>query len=173
MPPPSSVLAADSLAEIAPNIASLDLPMLTWLLSFLLLSAAAPCEATVCRCRPMPHEEAAARADVIFTATVVSVDERKGDSGAPRFGHEARMRVHASWKGVDTPEVVAVGGGTSCDFIYRPGDRYLIYGQVDSSGAIHATYCTGSRRTEPGAESVEPLGEPLRTWSKSAASGPR
>lgn len=136
-------------AEIAPNLASLDLPMLTWLLSFVLLSAAAPCETAVCRCRPMPHEEAAARADVIFTATVVSVDERKGDSGAPRFGHEARMHVHASWKGIDTPEVVAVGGGTSCDFIYRPGDRYLIYGRVDSTGAIHATYCTGSRRTEP------------------------
>src|SRR5688500_1694359 len=105
--------------------------MMTWLLSFLFLAAAAaPCEPAVCRCRPIPREEAVAGADVIFTATVVGGRELQGEAGPLPFGHQARMRVHAAWKGVESPEVIAVGGMTSCDFFYRPGDRYLIYGEV-------------------------------------------
>ena len=148
--------------------------MMTWLLAILLLSPAAPCEAAFCRCRPISQEEAAAQADAIFTATVVSVrDLPPAEPGGPGLGHEARMRVHAAWKGVESPEVVLHGGVTSCRFELRPGDRYLIYGSVDSTGAFHAGYCTGSRRTEPGAENVDALGPPARTWPELGAAAAR
>lgn len=138
--------------------------MTTWLLSLLL--AAAPCETTAfCRCVPITPEAAAERADAIFTATVVSVRNfPPAEPGGRSPGHEARLRVHAAWKGVESPEVVIQSRGTTCDFVFRPGDRYLIYGRMDSAGVFHAGYCMGSRRVEPGAETVEALGPPPRTW---------
>lgn len=146
-----------------------------WLLSLLLLSAAAapPCTPMVCRCVPISQEEAAQQADGIFTATVVSVRPLVADSGAPPLGHEVRMRVHAAWKGVDAAEVVVAGGMTSCDFDFKAGDRYLIYGSADSGGAFHAGYCSGSRRVEPGDERTDALGPPARTWPDADPPRPR
>ncbi len=142
--------------------------MITLLLSLLL--AAAPCGAAFCRCIPITPEEAAARADAVFTATVVHVQVLPPrEPGRPALGHRARMRVHAAWKGVRAPEVVIESGMTSCAFDFRAGDHYLIYGRVDSAGVLHASQCSGSGRTEPGTVNVAGLGAPQRTWPRPGA----
>lgn len=143
--------------------------MITLLFSLLLM--AAPCDAAAfCRCVLITPEEAMERADAAFTGTVVSVRSLPpGQPGAPAGGQEVRMRVHAAWKGVDAPVVMLVAGMTSCDFNYRPGDRYVIYGRAGTDGVFRASYCGGSRLIEPGAENVEPSGPPQRTWPAPAA----
>jgi hypothetical protein len=143
--------------------------MITLLFSLLLM--AAPCETgAFCRCVLITREAAMERAGAVFTATVVSVRSLPpGEPGAPAAGQEVRMRVHEAWKGVDGPEMILVAGLTSCDFNYRPGDRYVIYGSVGSDGVLRARYCGGSRLIEPGPESMEPPAPPQRTWPESSA----
>ena len=142
--------------------------MIALLLSLLLM--ADPCEtAAFCRCVPIAPEDAMERAEAVFTATVVSVRSLPAPPDAPAVGQEARMRVHAAWKGVDTSEVIVVSRMTSCDFTYRPGDRYLIYGRVDADGTLRATYCGGSRTIQPDAGDAETLGTPRRSWPEPRA----
>lgn len=140
--------------------------MLNLLLSVLLLSSTPACdEPSVCRCRPISVEEALEQADGVFTATVVSVREVSNEAdGRPGLGSEVRLRVHAAWKGVDSADVVIRTYGTSCDMEFRPGERYLVFGDADADGAFHTTYCSGTRRIEPNAENTDALGALARTW---------
>ena len=138
---------------------------MTWLLSILLLAAVAPCETAVCRCRPFTVEEAAERADEIFTATVTSVREiLPGDPDLPAGRYEVRMRVHSAWKGAGAVEVILVSGRTSCDIQFGAGEDYLVYGHTGLDGVLYAHACTGTRRLVAGASPPRSLGEPVRRW---------
>jgi hypothetical protein len=152
--------------------------MISWMLPALLLAATAPpcAESPLCRCLPFTQEEAAERADAIFMATVVSVRALpRTEAGWTPPGSEVRLRLHAAWKGIESPspEVVVINQETSCDFDWAPGDRYLVYGQRDSTGAYTADYCSGTRLLTPGAENLEALGEPSRSWLDPDPENPR
>jgi hypothetical protein len=73
-------------------------------------------------------------ADAVFTGEVqrVVTNTAKGRDGREyRMGQVAYMQVEKSFKGTVQPEVVFRTEGTSCDPVYKEGQRWLFYAYYD------------------------------------------
>ena len=56
------------------------------------------------------------------------------------------FRVDESFEGIKTQMAEVYGSGTTCDYQFTPGSRYLVYGWLDLDGKIRTAKCT---RTVP------------------------
>lgn len=114
-----------------------------------------------CSCVPPPPPDVAFdRSDAVFTATAVDVptypgkasllkyealnaiDETLGtDFANPYWTRPVVFEVDASWKGVEATRTVITGGGSTCDFSFAEGHRYLIYARL-WEGNLQTGICT-------------------------------
>lgn len=57
----------------------------------------------------------------------------------------ARFKVEEAFLGVDAAEIEISGGGTSCDYYFNQGERYLVYAYLNSkSGTFYTNSCSGT-----------------------------
>jgi hypothetical protein len=113
-----------------------------------------PAAADACSCGPPPPGAGssltiAARADVVVLGTIRTSDPPPGTSGPPVFP-PAFIEPERVFVGeLDGPALVSYGGGppTTCHFMFRAGERWLIYGSWQ--GRLLSTHkCTRTRLAE-------------------------
>ena len=56
------------------------------------------------------------------------------------------FRIEKSFEGVKSQIVEVYGSGTTCDYPFTVGTRYLVYGWLGADGTIRTALCT---RTAP------------------------
>ncbi|HEX2190563.1 MAG TPA: hypothetical protein VHG51_16765 [Longimicrobiaceae bacterium] len=139
------------------------MPVLSLLLTSAAL-AAAPCEAAPARCScipPRPPLEALAQADAVFSGTVVSVEERRGEGGMGEL--EVRIVPDRRWKGAaaDTVVVHTADNSAACGVAFAPGEAYLVYAY--GSDGLRASLCSRTAPLAQAADDEEALGTPGRT----------
>ncbi len=67
----------------------------------------------------------------------------------------AQFRVEEAFLGVKGAQINVAGEGTTCDYAFKSGERYLVFAYKDSkTGTFHTNICSG---TAPLAESKEGL----------------
>lgn len=136
----------------APTLLLLLLP----LLYFAAPASACTCGGTIQPCR------AYAYASVVFVGVVTVKGGAAPDSPATRF------RVEEAFLGVRGNEVAVTSGGTNCDYEFKVGERYLVYGYPTPDGAaVHTNICAG---TAPLGEAGEHVAY-LRGVAKSSVGG--
>lgn len=64
------------------------------------------------------------------------------------------FRVEKSFEGVKTHDIDVYGFGTTCDYHFVAGQRYLVYGWLGEDGKIRTSLCT---RTAPFSEATEDI----------------
>ncbi|HYO63379.1 MAG TPA: carboxypeptidase regulatory-like domain-containing protein [Pyrinomonadaceae bacterium] len=111
-------------------------------------------EARACSCF-MPSEPCALYwdADVIFVGTVKEVGPMTPVEGQPRAaspsGRVTRFGVEEAFRGVAGAAAETAERGTSCDYDFKVGARYLVYGKRDpSDGRTYVFSCSGTKQLE-------------------------
>lgn len=88
-----------------------------------------------CSCGGYPTACAAyLGAEAVFIGTVQTVQNRKkkGDDGNEYVaGQEARVQVEKTFKGMKETEAIFRSWGSSCDAVYKEGQRWLFYARYD------------------------------------------
>lgn len=94
-----------------------------------------PRVATACSCAGRPsicESFAAAEAVLVGTVARVENDGRKGENGRVYItGQTAYVQVEESFKGARVSEMVFRSYGSSCDAVYKEGQRWLFYASFD------------------------------------------
>lgn len=99
-------------------------------------AALAPARALACRCREPGVATAYRRAASVVLAEAIEVRERPDIQG-----QEARLRVVGAWK-TDAPAVVTVVTGTTCAYLFKPGEKHLVF-LVSQQGSLGTGKCMG------------------------------
>jgi hypothetical protein len=119
-----------------------------------------PHTADACTCEVIEPDRSYQRAVLVFTGTVEKVDWltreviRDGKpvldpDGRPTFrseGHLARLVVDEYFKGTGGTEIELQGTGTSCDFGFEAGKKYLVYASPNGKGGMGAFSCSRTRQ---------------------------
>jgi hypothetical protein len=98
------------------------------------------------------------RADAVFVGLVQRIQDKKAkDEEGKEYtaGQLAHIQIEKSFKGIDVPEVVFRTEGSSCDAVYKEGQRWLFYAYYDpktKSWGIRA--CDRSRHIEDAADDL-------------------
>jgi len=108
-------------------------------------------EALACRCAEPAPEDAYRGADAVVQASVTKVVPASDGPGGTAILHVSR-----AWK-ADVPKEIAVFTVTSCAYIWREGERHILFLIRDSNGLYSTARCLGNRRMD----------EDLLTWLKS------
>ena len=96
---------------------------------------------SACSCGPPPSLlEALERADVVFTGTVIEIDEQpveveeEGDTFERPMSF-VKFKVNQSWRGVEGEEttILSLCDGFSCDYCFQPGKDFLFFGHMSSN----------------------------------------
>ena len=137
---------------------------LTNLIAFVFVGAIFFCAATqtfACMCPYIDKsfskdgvKQAQARATVVFTAEVVSIDFVKTKDSIltslplggflvtlPEGKYEVTFRVSKVWKGSETTQIKMVTNTSMCDFNFEKGKTYLVYASGEVN-ALSATICS-------------------------------
>lgn len=95
-----------------------------------------------------------ARADVVFAGTVAEVGpltavEQGGEKLFTAGGRVTRFRVEEAFRGVAGDAVETVEEGTSCDYHFKPGGRYFVYGaRSPRDGRVRVHSCSATKELE-------------------------
>ena len=74
------------------------------------------------------------QADAVFTGVVQTVRDNKAKDEQGKeywIGQAASVQVEKSFKGTPSPEVIFRTEGSSCDAVYKEGQRWLFYAHYD------------------------------------------
>jgi hypothetical protein len=63
----------------------------------------------------------------------------------PATVQKVTFQVEESFDGVKSHAVEVYGSGTTCDYIFTAGGRYLVYGWIGEDRKIRAAHCTRTR----------------------------
>jgi hypothetical protein len=131
-----------------------------------------PRAAEACSClTPGPACQEVFRAQAVFAATVVSVEDTQLSVAADRAisssVRRVRMRVTEAFTGVLTGEVIVTTGqgGGDCGYPFIAGGSYVVYGQEREGDTLVTTICS---RTKPVRDAAEDLAY-LRSFTKAPA----
>lgn len=105
-------------------------------------SLAASSVALACSCGGYPTVcQSYESADAVFIGSVQSVENKntKVDGGRYAGGQLARVQVEQAFKGIKEVTVLFRSGGTSCDAIYKEGQRWLFYAYYDKKSKTWST----------------------------------
>lgn len=118
-------------------------------------------EARACGCL-MRAEPCAvyAAADVVFVGRATEAGPPTaagGDSGAyTARGRATRFSVEEAFRGVAGDTAETFEQGTSCDFHFRAGERYFVYGTRDPrDGRVYVGTCGGTKELKDAAADLE------------------
>jgi hypothetical protein len=118
--------------------------------------------ANACSCvEPPPPAQALEKATVVFEGTITKLEEGGGPSDL--FNRRASFHVLRAWKGTQADSTIVIampGPPSSCDIGVASGQSWLIYAST-FEGALVATGCDRSRRSEQAAADVAALGAPV------------
>jgi Carboxypeptidase regulatory-like domain len=101
------------------------------------------------------------QANVVFAGTVTEIGPMtpvKGSDGKSftTQGRFTRFRIDDAFRGVSGPVVETFEHGTSCDFHFKQGERYFVYGSRDpKDGLIYVSACSSTKSIEYGAADLE------------------
>jgi hypothetical protein len=118
--------------------------------------------ANACTCGGIKPCEAYAAASVVFVGQVIKTGIKTAPGRVPANAMSttftssslaARFRIEEAFLGLKGSEIEVSGGGTTCDYEFKEGERYVVFAYRDS-GIVHTTICSG---TAPLTESKEAL----------------
>jgi hypothetical protein len=125
-----------------------------------------PCGAApVCKCGVLAVEDQVARAEAVFSGTVLHVEEHfvppvvappervgpdssgairaRGSGGIP--GRASALAVTRGWKGAGAGERVVVHELLICPQLFQDGGEYLVYAVRDEHGRLVTSRCERTR----------------------------
>jgi len=131
-----------------------------------------------CTCGGVSPCEAYAGASVVFVGRVTEAGYKSSPRTFPSNAVSttltsgrvlaAHFKVEEAFLGVKVGEIEISGGGTTCDFPFKPGERYLVFAYKNpETGTFHTNICSG---TAPLAESQEGVAY-LRSVAKQPLGG--
>jgi hypothetical protein len=121
----------------------------------LLLLTSLASVANACTCGGGSPCEAYASASVVFVGQVT----RTGLKAIPRSLPDnamsttltdggvmsAQFKVEEAFLGIKAAQIEILGQGTTCDFPFKSGERYLVFAYKDSrTGTVHTNICAGT-----------------------------
>lgn len=145
----------------------------------LLLSCASTTTTTAraCTCGPISACQAYADASVVFVGLVTDTAVVSAESRLPSNAVSttltggtagARFKVEEAFRGVAGAELEVYGGGSTCDYHFKQGERYLVYASQEEGGTtLYTNLCSG---TAPLSKSQAGL-DYLRHATKMASGG--
>lgn len=120
--------------------------------------------AVACTCATVSPCEAYGNASVVFVGLVTKTAEEPANNQFPSNGISttlthtrpvALLTVEKTFGPALSETVQVYGEGTTCDFLFKPGERYLVYAHHDATRKTFSTsICSG---TAPLAEAKEQL----------------
>lgn len=119
--------------------------------------------ANACTCGEQSPCESYAGASVVFAGVVTKTSLKSIPRSFPDKAMSttfttgdvtsAQFKVEEAFLGVKGAEIEISGEGTTCDYDFKPGERYLVFAYTNSqTGTFHTNICSG---TDPLAESNE------------------
>jgi hypothetical protein len=148
---------------------------ISWLL---LLSIGLPADAVACSCMENgPPCEAAFQMEFVFAGTVqrlvsIPVPGAPPPPGSARLPQAYRVTFSdvEGFRGVDASafEVLTPGSSAACGFVFKQGERYLVYASRNARGEIVTGLCSRTRRFDTAAEDLQFL----RTLSQPPSDSP-
>ncbi len=122
-------------------------------------------EAHACKCVQSTPEERLQKSSAVFSGVAVEVDEDSSSDARPQ---RITFEVEESWKGVYEEQIVIQGDGSSCDFRFQEGERYLVYaigGRRSGEMRLSTSVCQGTRALDSpfAGEDLRALGPPQWT----------
>lgn len=116
--------------------------------------------ASACICGEPSACEANAGADAVFVGQVTRIiDEGVGDTNSSeQFGKFiVQFKVQEGFRGLESKEVELSAGGTSCDYTFERGQRYLVFARRFDGGPLRTSLCSGTRLLSEAQPSLEYL----------------
>jgi len=121
--------------------------------------------ASACTCGGASPCESYADASVVFVGRVTRTGLKQMPRSLPDNAMSttltdggvmsARFKVEEAFLGLRVAQIEILGQGTTCDFPFKSGERYLVFASKDpKTGTFHTNICSG---TAPVAESDESL----------------
>jgi len=132
---------------------SLTLASLCFVISISAFACNCAVSATPCEYYAFHHGRPTFVGVAVSEATVSDVIVR-GNRSVPRTVQKTQFRVEEPFEDIPAEFVDVYGSGTTCDYHFRAGARYLVYGFRESDGKIRTGKCT---RTAPLSEATEDL----------------
>jgi len=119
--------------------------------------------ANACTCGGVSPCEAYASASVVFVGRVTEASLKSTPRSFPANSVSttlinggvlsARFKIEEAFLGVKVAQIEISGEGTTCDFPFKSGERYLVFAYKNAqTGTFHTNICSG---TAPLAESSE------------------
>jgi hypothetical protein len=123
-------------------------------LALLLLPLLAPI-ASACSCGGVSPCEAYAEASVVFVGRVTQTGLKSMPRSFPGNAisttlingdvTSAQFRVEEAFLGVRAGRIDISGEGTTCDYPFKPGERYLVFAYKNAkTGTFHTNICSGT-----------------------------
>src|SRR5690349_12586784 len=111
--------------------------------------------ANACTCGGGSPCEAYANASVVFVGRVIQTGLKPAPGILPDNAMSttlieggvlaARFKVEEAFLGVKVSQIEILGQGTTCDFPFKSGERYLVFAYKDpGTGRVHTNICTGT-----------------------------
>lgn len=120
--------------------------------------------ASACTCGEVSPCQAYADASIVFVGRVTQTGVKATPRSLPAKAisttltsgvTSAQFRVEQAFLGVTGASIDISGEGTTCDYLFKPGERYLVFAYKDpKTGTVHTNICTG---TAPLADSNDAL----------------
>lgn len=114
--------------------------------------------ANACSCaRRMPPCEAYKETPAIFIALVTDIDPSSKNTNELPYAH---LSIEQAYKGINEAKIKMWqgSGGGDCSFVFKKGERYLIYAWYsDETKQFHTNICTRSRPLAYAAEDLDYL----------------
>jgi hypothetical protein len=77
---------------------------------------------------------------------------------AKNFGFTTKFKVDEYWKGLSTEEIIIIGDGSSCEYPFTVGEKYLVYAYI-SKDVLTTGACIGNTKLVDAAEELKILGK--------------
>jgi hypothetical protein len=105
------------------------------------------------RCAIPSFQKAFEQAGAVFAGEVLSV-EKNGDTKTFEF------RMDKYWKGAGKRTIkINVYETPRFQAFFKPGEKYLVFAEADTSGKLHVVRCSRSREISGAAEDLKSLGK--------------
>ncbi len=93
------------------------------------------------------------RAKAVFTGEIVEITKNPENNG-----FITKIKVKESWKDYSPKEITLIGDGSSCEYHFTVGKKYLVYA-YEWNQKLTTDECIGNREIVKAAEELKILGK--------------